>query len=69
MTKAKVDMYNSDHYCGERVQHESRQRKFEAKSHGALIFHFDEANNSTLANGSADHGRKRFSVNFVFWPG
>ena len=24
---------------------------------------------STIANGSADHGRKRFSVNFVFCPG
>jgi hypothetical protein len=26
-------------------------------------------NNSTVANGSADHGRKRFNVNFVFCPG
>src|SRR5262249_33223906 len=26
-------------------------------------------NTSTVANGSADHGRKRFKVNFVFWPG
>ena len=26
-------------------------------------------NSSTVANGSADHGRKRLSVNFVFWPG
>ena len=25
-------------------------------------------NTSTVANGSADHGRKRFSVNFVFCP-
>jgi hypothetical protein len=24
---------------------------------------------STVANGSADHGRKRLRVNFVFWPG
>jgi hypothetical protein len=26
-------------------------------------------NTSTVANGSADHGRKRFNVNFVFCPG
>ncbi len=26
-------------------------------------------NSSTVANGSADHGRKRWSVNFVFCPG
>jgi len=26
-------------------------------------------NNSTVANGSADHGRKRLSVNFVGCPG
>src|SRR5215813_13504238 len=26
-------------------------------------------NNSTVANGSDDHGRKRFSVNLVFCPG
>src|SRR5262249_46470987 len=26
-------------------------------------------NTSTVANGSADHGRKRFKVNFVFCPG
>ena len=26
-------------------------------------------NSSTVANGSADHGRKRFNVNCVFCPG
>lgn len=26
-------------------------------------------NTSTVANGSADQGRKRLIVNFVFWPG
>jgi len=28
--------------------------------------HLEEPNNFTVANGSADPGRKRFSVNFVF---
>jgi hypothetical protein len=69
MTDSQANMYGSDHYCGDRVQHESRQRKFEANSHIALIFHFGEPNSSTVANGSADHGLKRFSVNFVFCPG
>src|SRR5208282_6072687 len=27
------------------------------------------ANSCTEPNGSADHGRKRLRVNFVFWPG
>src|SRR5262249_35727945 len=34
-----------------------------------VCLHLDEPNNSTAANGSADHGRNRFSVNFVLSPG
>ena len=34
-----------------------------------VCLHLDAPNSSTVANGSADHGRKRFSVNFVFCPG
>ena len=31
--------------------------------------HLASLNNSTLSNGLADSGRRRFSVNFVGWPG
>src|SRR5262249_7273601 len=35
----------------------------------ATMRHQIYLNTSTVANGSADHGRKRFNVNFVFCPG
>jgi hypothetical protein len=41
----------------------------EMGSYSYVTFHLDHLNNSTLANGSADPGRKRFSVNFVSCPG
>src|SRR6266513_6392149 len=34
----------------------------------AVVRHL-HLNSSTVANGSADHGRKRLSVNFVGFPG
>ena len=69
MTEGQVNMHGSDDHRCERVQHEGRQRKHKAESHSHVPFHLDYLNNSTLANGSADHGRKRFSVNLVFCPG
>jgi len=54
---------------GERVQDEAGQGRHKAKSQRTLNHHFEEPNTSMLANGSADQGRKRFSVNLVFCPG
>jgi hypothetical protein len=37
--------------------------------HSGVTYCFGASNNSTVANGSDDQGRKRFKVNFVFCPG
>ena len=47
--------------CSTKPGRGSPKREGIAKSPFISIY----LNNSTLANGSADHGRKRFSVNFV----
>jgi hypothetical protein len=57
MTGCQVQVDDADAKRRERMENEAGQRK------GS---HFEAPNSSTLANVSADHGRKRFSVNFVF---
>src|SRR5208337_5646181 len=60
MTKTQVNVYSGDHKRRERMQHEPGQRKRGTPLH---------LNSSTVANGSADPGRKRLSVNAVGLPG
>ena len=66
MTKGQVNVHRGDDHRGKLVQHESGQRKHKTEGHSVRRLHL---NSSTVANGSADHGRKRLSVNFVFCPG
>ena len=66
MTSGEVDVYRGDDHCRQRAQHEAWQRKHEAKRYGVMRLH---SYSSTLANGSAAHGRKRLIVNLVFCPG
>src|SRR4030095_1759705 len=65
-TQGQVNRHGSDDHRRERVQHEGGQRKYSAERHDVSRLHL---NNSTVAKGSADHGRKRLSVNFVAAPG
>jgi hypothetical protein len=65
----QIDVYGGDDHRREWMQDEAGQRKYEPEEHGAVIFHLEEPNNSTLSNGLADQGRKRLSVNFVGCPG
>jgi hypothetical protein len=62
MTSGKINMQASDTHRRERMQDESGQRKNPAIRNAILQFHL---NSSTVANGSADQGRKRLIVNFV----
>jgi len=55
---------NDRHHGNNGMRDEVRQRKPERP--GVMRLHL---NNSTVANGSADHGRKRLMVNFVGCPG
>src|SRR5277367_5005271 len=64
MPSGKINVHEGDEQRRERVQHEGGQRKLERLD--VRRFHL---NNSTLANGSADQGRKRLRVNFVGCPG
>ena len=69
MTDAQVNVYNGDDRRRERLEDEAGERKYKAESHGAMTFHLEEPNSSTVSNGVADNGRKRFSVNFDLRPG
>jgi hypothetical protein len=62
----QVNVHGGYDHSGKRVQHEGGQRQHNAERHAVLPFHL---NSSTVANGSADQGRKRLIVNLVFCPG
>src|SRR5262245_9758006 len=53
---------NTTPTCGSSCR-ERHGRRFHVANERANL------NTSTVANGSADHGRKPFNVNFVFCPG
>ena len=70
MAGGQVDVDHGDDQRRERVEDEAGQRQREAESRWRWSPFFSTyLNSSTLANGSADYGRKRLSVNFVFCPG
>jgi hypothetical protein len=66
MTSGEVDVYRGDDQCRQRAQHEAWQRKHKVDRFWVRHLHLYS---STLANGSAAHGRKRLIVNLVFCPG
>ena len=66
MTSGEVDVYGSDDCGREWAQDEACQRKHNAERCGVMRLHLYS---STLANGSAAHGRKRLIVNLVLCPG
>ena len=63
MTRGEVYVCASQEQSRERMQYKRGQRK---SGYADGRFHL---NSSTVANGSADHGRKRLMVNFVGCPG
>src|SRR5579863_150154 len=66
VTGAEVNVNASNDQRRDRVQQKARQREHKPERHTVRRSHL---NNSTVANGSADHGRKRLIVNLVGCPG
>lgn len=63
MPETQVDVNGGDNGSRVSVQNEAGQRKHEPGRQSPLHHHLK--GRSTVANGSADSGRKRLIVNFV----